>query len=603
MKTHSECSGSYRRHESRRVETLDGIWEFEFHPHASPGECPSAGTPTLMAVPQAFDATPGFRNRRGMGLYRKVVVIQPGSQAHLEFESVGIEATVFVDGVRVAGSRCSFLPFLAEIPVSDSRQREIVVLADNRFDERRTPLHAPYYDFRQYGGILGSVSLHHTGEVWIKSLRVDIGTPLQGSVVVQAELNSAADRQMAAEVFVDGEPVRRMDLEFWGGRASIPLRIPNPKVWSPQSPHLHLVRLAFPESGDDLQVRIGLRTVQIGNRQILLNDEPLRLAGVNRHELHPEFGSAVPPGVMLADLMILKKMGANFIRGSHYPQKEQFLDLCDELGFLVWEEMLGWQQAAEHFASHAYRAAHRKGLAEMVLNHINHPAVILWGFLNEASTDIAAAREILEESFEIVRLLDPSRPVTYATCKGEADLFLPMADVLCFNTYPGWYGCEEDDGDTLRHIAPALRSLVDFAESREDLRDKPVLISEIGAEGLYGVRDSSAPFYSEDFQAAYVREVDRALAGCPEISGLALWHFADVQTYAGGRAIRRPRGCNNKGLLNEFRQPKLAAAAAAELFGHFLSADGIESSCPDQRGKGRSGEDSAPGIMAEERQA
>jgi len=575
MKTPSECSGSYRRHEIRRVESLDGIWEFAFHEDECPGGRAATGHCGLMPVPQAFDATPALRNRRGLGIYRKVVVVEPGTHAHLEFESVGIEATVLVDGIQVAVNRCSFLPFEAGIPVSDSREREVVVIADNRFDAKRTPLHAPYYDFRQYGGIMGSVRLHHTGEVWIKSLRVDIRNPREGLVVLEIELNKAADRRMAAEVFVDGAIMRRLDLAFEGGHANLPLRIPNPRIWSPGTPHLHLVRLVLPECGDDLQTRIGLRTIRCANRRLELNGDPIRLAGVNRHEMHPDFGSAVPPGLMLGDLMILKSMGANFVRGSHYPQKREFLDLCDALGFLVWEEMLGWQQGGEHFASPAYRNAHRKGLAAMVLDHVNHPSVILWGFLNEAETDSSAAREILEESFEIVRHLDPSRPVTYATCKGASDLFLSLADVLCFNTYPGWYGCEEDDGDTLRHIGPALRALVDFAESREDLRDKPVVISEIGAEGLYGVRDVTAPFYSEDYQAAYLTEVGRALAACPEISGIALWHFADVQTYAGGRAIRRPRGCNNKGLLNEYRQPKLAAEAAAGLFARFLSARDI----------------------------
>jgi len=528
-----------------------------------------------MVVPQAFDAAPAFRNRRGVGAYRKLIDMEPGTHAHLEFESVGMLATVLVDGEVVARNRCSYLPFEAVLPPSPARIREIVVLADNRFSESEVPLHAPYYDFRQYGGILGSVRLHHTGPTRLTALRLQIESAGEGRILAEVEINDRSPRSLAAEIFIDSVPLSEKHMEFHDGRASFPLRIPNPRMWSPRSPNLHTVRVFLPELQDDLQVRTGLRTITTGGGALLLNGEPLRLAGVNRHENFPGFGSAVPQAQMLSDLMLIKEMGGNFVRGSHYPQKSGFLDLCDTLGILVWEEMLGWQQSIRQFANPAYRDAHRKALADMVLNHINHPSVILWGFLNEAETDTAAAREILEESFEIVRLLDPSRPVTYATCKGAADLHLSLADVLCFNTYPGWYGCEEDDGDTLRHIAPALRALVDFVESREDLREKPVFISEIGAEGLYGVRDATAPFYSEDFQAAYLREVDCALSECPEISGVALWHFADIQTFAGGRNIKRPRGFNNKGLLNECRQPKLAAAAAAELFHRFLGKSGM----------------------------
>lgn len=576
MKTRFGCAiGSYARHECRRVEPLDGVWEFTFHERAEPGKCPPMGRSSVMAVPQAFDATPAFRNRRGVGVYRKEIAIEPGTHAHLEFESVGMLATVLVDGEVAAQSRCSYLPFEAALPPSTARIREIVVLADNRFSESEAPLHAPYYDFRQYGGILGSVRLHHTGPTRLTSLRLQIESADDGRLCAEVEINDRSPRRLTANIFIDSVPLTEKHLEFRDGRATFPLRIPNPRVWSPRSPHLHTVRVFLPELQDDLQVRTGLRTITTDGGALRLNGEPLRLAGVNRHENFPGFGSAVPQAQMLSDLMLIRELGGNFVRGSHYPQKSGFLDLCDELGILVWEEMLGWQQDVRHFTNPAYRDGHRKALAEMVLNHVNHPCVIMWGFLNEAATEVEEARATLEESFEIVRLLDPTRPVTYATCKGENDRFLEMADVLCFNIYPGWYGCEEDDGNTLRHIAPAIRALSRWTARNPALKDRPLMISEIGAEGIYGLRDASAPFYSEDFQAEYLREVDRALSECPEISGIALWHFADVLTFAGGRNIKRPRGFNNKGLFNEYRQPKLAAAAAAELFQRFLGESGV----------------------------
>lgn len=565
-------AGSYPRHLVRKVELLDGVWQFSFF--ETPGEFdPSGFVPDgLMAVPQAFDAMPDFRNKRGVGVYCRTILVAPGGHAFLEFESVGITAAVFVDGQPVAVNQCSFLRFEAEVPVSDREARTVIVVADNRFDETRAPLHAPNYDFRQYGGILGSVRLHHTPARRLRSLRVRGLSPLTGHVAVDLAIKGGGTAMLDAQVFVDGRLHSEEVLRFRDGLSSFDLDIESPQIWSPANPQLHLIRVLLPGVGDDMQVRTGLRTVEAREGEILLNQEPIRLAGVNRHESHPCFGSAVPESQMLADLMLLRSLGGNFVRGSHYPQSEKFLDLCDELGFLVWEEMLGWQQTEKEFAAPLYREAHRDGIARMISDHSHHPSIIMWGFLNEARTHLPEAGDILQCSFDQVRALDPSRLVTYATCKGVNDRFLELADVICFNTYPGWYNCHEDEGDPLRFVRPGIEKLVEFVSKHPVLRSRPIIISEIGAEGLYGVRDETLPFYSEDYQAAYIREVTDCVIEYPEICGIALWHFADIVTFSGGRSIMRPRGFNNKGLFNEYRRPKLAAAAAADLFEAFLTS-------------------------------
>ena len=94
--------------------------------------------------------------------------------------------------------------------------------------------------------------------------------------------------------------------------------------------------------------RVGIRQVAIAGQQILINGEPVRLLGYCRHEAHPEFGHGLPGAIQIADLQLLQDLGCNFVRGSHYPQDQRFLDLCDEAGICVWNEVIGWQHTAEH---------------------------------------------------------------------------------------------------------------------------------------------------------------------------------------------------------------------------------------------------------------
>ncbi len=132
-------------------------------------------------------------------------------------------------------------------------------------------------------------------------------------------------------VAFDGASARMV--RFQKGRARV--NVPGYRLWSPEEPNLHRVEVA------GVGARFGIRQVGTANRRITLNGKPIYLKGVCRHEMHYEFGSTTPKQLMYEDLMNLKDLGCNFVRGVHYPQCEAFLDLCDELGILVWEESLG----------------------------------------------------------------------------------------------------------------------------------------------------------------------------------------------------------------------------------------------------------------------
>jgi beta-glucuronidase len=308
----------------------------------------------------------------------------------------------------------------------------------------------------------------------------------------------------------------------------------------------------------------GLRTIKAEKGRILLNDEPIQLRGYNRHEWHPSGGPATSLQQMVADLQHLLSLGCNFVRGAHYPQDQRFLDLCDQYGILVWEENLGWQQREGALTDPLYHRHHREALEAMIRTSFNHPSVIMWGFLNEAESDKPYSDTLFVESAELVRKLDGSRLLSFASDRPATDRHFSLVDVISINAYPGWYNCIDVD-QPLNLVRPALRELFCSLDAK-GWSEKPVIISEIGAEAIYGHHDQTGDFFSEEYQAELLALAIREAVENPRCSGIALWQFCDTRSFGGGRSLARPRTFNNKGTMDEYRRPKLAYGRVKELF-------------------------------------
>jgi len=554
----------FPRHERRRVHCLDDLWDFRYLGNVDLEviDLADISYDDHMAVPAAFDAMPAYAGKRGTAVYRKIVKVPAGSRSKLHFEAVSMWCRVFIDGEPLRDHACGYTGFWCDVPASEEADRELVVVVDNRFDFERVPLHEEFFDFYQWGGIIRSVWLHDVPECFIEAITVVVNDYIAGAITARIKLAGSVPAFVDLTSKLDGQPVQNHSVQPDGKWITLELRVADPTPWSPQTPNLHTLTVTCQQ--DDMEVRFGLREVKTQGRDILLNGQKLKLLGYNRHESHPQFGPALPYAQLLADLQLLRDQGCTFIRGSHYPQDQRFLDLCDALGFLVWEENLGWGQREKQLTDERFKAAHLAALEEMVAASINHPSVIMWGFLNEAGTDEAYARTIMEQTVTRLRELDPSRLITYATMFPKSDLFYGLVDVISLNLYPGWYESEGVE-NPLTLITPYLRSCLDYL-SEGAYKDKPVLISEIGAEALYGWHDPLDSFFTEDYQANYLRIVCEEVLNNERLAGVALWHFSDARTYSGGYALKRPRAFNNKGTLDEYRRPKLAYGVVREVF-------------------------------------
>ena len=552
----------YPAYSLRTVVSLDGLWDFAFPGPGDPRQIALAAVAYTdkMLVPAAFDALPAYAARRGIAVYRTHFRVPAGRRARLQFDGVGMWCAVHVDRQHLAEHSGGYSRFWVEVPAATTEERELVVVVDNQFDNERSPIQLEYYDWYQYGGITRTVQLHMLPSgPFLDAVAVETLQWRTGRVRVRARLGGCTALP-ALSFSVDGVPVKPANLTASGDTVTCELQVPDPRPWSPAAPNLHTLTVATPQ--DDTTVRFGLRQVTARACQILINDEPVKLLGFNRHESHPQFGPAQPEGLLLADLQILRRMGCNFIRGSHYPQDQRFLDLCDELGFLVWEEGCAWGQHEEHFVNPRFLSVQMQGLAEMVAASINHPSVILWGFFNEGDTRCAPARAAYTAMADRVRSLDSSRLVTFADMYPEESTVLDLADVLSINMYPGWYKGTMDD------IVPRIRSVAATMRNKGGA-DKPYIVSEMGAAAIYGCRDDSHDVrWTEQYQAELLEIAATECVTNPAVNGLAIWQYCDGRT--SDRDLRtsltRARGFNNKGVLDEYRRPKMSAAVVSRIF-------------------------------------
>lgn len=551
---------NFRQHDVRFVQDLSGVWNFNFLGTVDPD---AVDVSTLqfgdrMVVPACFDATPRYAGQRGLVAYHTKLRFRDKTPHRLTFGSVHHWCRVFLNGVVLAEHIGGFTPFHMDITTHPQGEADLVVLVDNRFDSERCPLHLEYFDWYHYGGITRPASLARLGPLWIDSVRATTTDYRTRRVALSLDYGAIrAPGPTELVVCCDEREVlrERLELKETSGRLEYTLELFGAPLWSPESPELCPLHIRLGE--DDLRDRIGVREVRVAGREILINDQPQELLGYNRHEGHPQFGHALPTALLLEDAQRLKDAGCTFVRGSHYPQDPRFLDLCDELGLLVWSETIGWQHEAEHLCNARFVEAQERHLHEMVAGAVNHPSVILWGVLNESGSDDPACRPAYERLLGQLRLLDGSRPVTYATNRPFKDVCLDLADVVSVNTYPGWYEGEieaipEALGRLFAHLAP---------------HEKPLIVSEIGAGALPGWHDPLAGRWSEAYQAALLEAVVRFVRNEPRVCGLAIWQFFDVRTTsAPPRILGRPRSFNNKGVLDEYRRPKEAYKVVKRLF-------------------------------------
>lgn len=541
----------------RKTKVLSGsLWEF------SPCSGEWKGRVYPVAVPCCWESLPDFSAYRGVGVFTKK--FEAKGTIRLVFKGVSHTARVCVDGKEVGRHYNAFTPFSIVVKGLEEGTHKLEVYADNTFSEA-SALHVPN-DYMSYGGISRGVVLEELRDAYIEyvhaiPVKEEDGWKVQTAIKVNSVSEKEERYKLTVQVEGQTEAVTEEVVLKAGEDVVVEKVIPagDVEVWGMENPKLYGITavLAEEEPVDDLMDRFGYREVKVDGKDILLNGKKIRIKGFCRHEDHPMYGCALPFAAIEQDLQIAKDLGANAIRTSHYPNDELFLDLCDEQGILVWEENHARGLSEEQMRNPNFERQAEDCIREMITAHINHPAIIIWGILNECASETEYGYECYKKQYELIRQMDISRPRSSASCKFKTDLCFGLPDIVSYNIYPEWY-----------HDAPTgeyLADLYDWVQTDSEGKGKPFLITEIGVGAIYGYRTPTMCKWSEEYQAKALENQITAVLEQEGCSGIFIWQFCDVRISFEWFS-NRPRTMNNKGIVDEYRRRKLSYDVVKRLY-------------------------------------
>ena len=544
----------FEQHRVRRQKELDGIWKF----------VKEDGKEYELPVPGCWEQHPELLNFRGKGTFYKKVYVWEKTNIRLEFKGVSHTADVYFDDIFVVHHYNAFTAFSEVIKDADAGEHVIKVEVDNTFGEH-SALHTPN-DYYTYGGITRPVSFEEIMDVYIKNVQFKpYRKEDRWCAKLCIELENLSDTPKSVEVATKLEDIRHSETVKIKANSAEKItwnqEFPDVKEWNIESPVLYYLETVLKaEDGrllDDFIDRVGFREVSLEGSKLMLNGIPVFLKGFNRHEDYGTIGSAIPLQLMVQDMDLMQEAGSNAVRTCHYPNDERFLDLCDERGMMVWEENHARGFGLDRMQNPNFEKQCEDCIEEMIAQHYNHPAIVIWGILNECASETPEGRQMYKKQYEQIKALDTSRPTTSATCRHFTDICLDLPDIVSFNMYSGWY---QDVAVKERH-----EQEMDWIASAGGA-GKPVIVSEFGAAAMYGYRDRGRCKWSEERQADIIRENLEVYREDPRLTGTFIWQFADCKVTEEEWFSSRARCHNNKGVVDEYRRPKEAFDVVKELF-------------------------------------
>lgn len=325
--------------------------------------------------------------------------------------------------------------------------------------------------------------------------------------------------------------------------------------------HLHRSSHMTPTNQDD---SIVIKLTLPANMSKILSDTTRQLQGFGMHHEQMFSGRTMSLASIMKDLYLVKSMGANVLRTSHYPYSTAYLDACDELGLMVIAECPA--VGLKSFSSSKLQL-HAQMVREMMMRDDHHPSIVMWSLANEPESQLTEARDYFGKLTAAVRAITRgSRPLTAAIAQSHAaDKIGDFFDVLMINRYYGWYDCT-GEVDCVSHSLK--ESLAGWAGKYGS--DKPLMISEFGADTVAGLHSTTSEIFTEEFQRDLIVEYERVFdelvsnrsSNHINLIGSMVWNFADFSTH---ESLLRVGG-NKKGVFTGSRGPKLAAESLREIY-------------------------------------
>ncbi|MBS1663720.1 MAG: beta-galactosidase [Bacteroidetes bacterium] len=529
--------------------TIDEGWEFRL---GEDSRWERVDLPHTWNSRDAVDDIPGYY--RGVGWYRKSLYIDSSAAnkaVSLYFDGANQVAELYVNDKLVGIHKGGYTRFSFDISkyIKPGALNLVVVKVDNSHNVSIPPLTA---DFTFFGGIYRHVYL-----VVKEKSALSLRDFASDGVYVRTRSVSAEKAVIEVETLVDGagKVVQSIitpdgkEISFQGRE----MTIGKPLLWSPDTPRLYTLKTVVMEAGKvvDQQLNVfGLRWFRFDAATgFFLNGRPIKLMGANRHQTYLDKGNALPDEIHVEDIRLLKEMGGNLLRISHYPQDPLILEMCDKLGIIASVEVPIVNEISEtdEFQQNSLQMA-----TEMVKQNFNHPSVVIWAYMNEvmlkppfASDSVRHQRYCKEVNRQAVaieallRRLDPGRytmiPFHGALKRYEETGLVRVPMIVGWNLYQGWYGGTFSEFD---------RFVADFHTKYPTM---PVIITEYGAdvdERLHSLSPERFDF-TEEYGDLYHEHYLKAILAAPYIAGGAIWNLNDFYSESRGDAVPH---VNTKGI-------------------------------------------------------
>lgn len=462
----------------------------------------------------------------------------------LEFLSAAMTADVYVNGRQLAHHEGGYATFRVDITDALQEENLLCVAVDNSANDRVYPQKA---DFTFYGGLYRDVNLILVPEQHFELCKD--GTPgIKVTPAVDLEKNLAA---VTVETWQIGEgdvtvtvAGQAKTVPSVNGYAVVDFIIENVHLWDGvEDPYLYTATASFCD--DEISTRFGCRTIGFDpDKGFLLNGRVYSLRGVSRHQDRKGLGNALTIAEHREDMEIIREIGANTVRLAHYQHAQEFYDLCDEYGIIVWAEI---PYITQHMPNGRQNTIDQ--MRELVTQCYNHPSIVCWGLSNEITASGTATEDLMENHRilnDLCHSMDKTRPTTMAhvfMLEQESEL-IPIADIGSYNLYFGWYLGELNQNDSF------------FDEYHKKFPDRVIGFSEYGADAnpQYQSAHPEKGDYSESYQCVYHEHLLKCIEARPWLWATHVWNLFDFA--ADGRDEGGKHGENQKGLVTFDRELK-----------------------------------------------
>ncbi|MCR1841929.1 glycoside hydrolase family 2 protein [Murimonas intestini] len=534
----------------RKIIPLKNNWTFV--KSAADASAAFSCTGECIDLPHTWNAKDGQDGgndyHRGTCYYIKTLQkpeLKDGEQVYLEFTGAAMIADVYINEVHTAHHEGGYSAFRVNITDILKEENHIVVSLNNDDNNFCYPQKA---DFTFYGGLYRMVnliivpqshfSLDYCGTPGVKITPVVDLDRHKAAVTIEAWTVSA--NKVTFTINGDSQTVPSIE-----GHAQAEFIIENVHLWDGlEDPYLYTAEASL-ESGDNVNTRFGCREFHIDPQKgFFLNGRSYPLRGVSRHQDYKDAGNALTPEHHRKDMEIIRELGANTLRLAHYQHAQEFYDLCDENGLILWAEI---PYITMHMPEGRINTLSQ--MEELIVQNYNHPSIVTWGLSNE----ITAASSVNEDLLENHRLLndlchklDSTRPTVMANVfmLETENPILEIPDINSYNLYFGWYLGELEQNDEF------------FDEYHAEYPDRVIGFSEYGADAnpQFQSPDPEKGDYTESYQALYHEHMLHMIEDRPYLWATHVWNLFDFA--ADGRDEGGKHGENQKGLVTIDRKLK-----------------------------------------------